>query len=74
MNFSNIFKMQRRRPRDRSRDIPVLNAAIDVLNVAKDSAGILSIKMVLGSAIALLTLIRVSQDPYLSVLWAVFKQ
>lgn len=49
-----------RRSKERLKDISTLDTAIDLLNIAKDTVEILPVKGVLGSAISLLTLIRVS--------------
>jgi len=62
MSPANTLKTSSQRSRDRSQDISVLNAAIDVLNIAKDTVEILQIKGLFGSVSALLTLVRVSQD------------
>jgi hypothetical protein len=65
MSVDNIFKARSRRSRDdRSQDISTLNAAIDILNAAKDVVEILPVKGILGSTSSLLTLVRVSQDLY----------
>ena len=60
MGFNNMFKAMGRRSKERLKDISTLDTAIDLLNIAKDTVEILPVKGVLGSAISLLTLIRVS--------------
>lgn len=61
MGFNSMLKSVGRRSKERLKDISTLDTAIDLLNIAKDTIEILPVKGVLGSAISLLTLIRVSQ-------------
>ena len=54
----------RERPSKEIAAISTLNTAIELLNVARDTVEIIPVKGVFGSAVSLLTLIRVSQHPF----------
>lgn len=66
-----MFKLNSRRSGDRSNDISALNAAIDILDAAKDTIELLPVKGVFGSASLVIALVRVSQDPN-DLYWALF--
>ena len=68
-----MFKLNSRRPRDRLRNVSTLNAAIDIVDIVKDTIEILPVKGVFASASTVLTLIRVSQDLYRFILGTVVK-
>ena len=57
-----MFKSSSRRSRDHSRDVSALNAAITLIDTAKDAVEILPVKGVFASVSVVLTLVRVSQD------------
>ena len=65
MGFHSMFKAREQRSKQKSKDVSALNAAIDLLNVAKDTVEILPVKGVFCSVTILLALIRVSRlQPY----------
>ena len=71
--LANMFKLNSRRPRNRLRNASTLNAAIDIVDIVKDTIEILPVKGVFASASTVLTLIRVSQDLYRLILGTAVK-
>ena len=59
-----MFRARERPSKETSEAISALNTAIELLNVARDTIEIIPVKGVFGSAVSLLTLIRVSQHPF----------
>ena len=55
------------------RNVSTLNAAIDIVDIVKDTIEILPVKGVFASASTVLTLIRVSQDLYRLILGTAVK-
>jgi len=54
------MEAESQRPKGRDSDVPVLNAAIERLNLAKELSTITPVKAVFGSASVILAMIRVS--------------
>ena len=59
-SFVSMFKSSSRR----ARDLSTLNAAIDILDTAKDAIEILPVKGIFATASTVLTLVRVSKGLY----------
>jgi len=53
-----------RRPKDRDTALTSLNGAIDAMNLAKDAVGVTPAKVVFGSVVVVLTMIRVRFSCY----------